>query len=143
MGDGWTAADMHRLGTRHATLEARRDLEGVMATLVAEPEYEFWPAGLAMSGNAKVRRYYEHLFDQFIPATQSYELIAEWASDSSVAQEYAIHVKADGRVEMHRVVGILYAEGSLLGGERVYAGERCMRLMVGDLLDELSPILRP
>lgn len=136
----WTAEDMLRLGTKHADLEARRDLEGVMATLVDEPEYEFWPAGLKMSGAAQVRRYYEHLFDFFIPRTKSYELIAEWASGSAVAQEYEIELEIDGQPEKHRVVGILQAEGSLLGGERVYASERCMRLMVGPLLDELESL---
>lgn len=136
----WSVEDMYRLGTRHAQLEARRDLEGTMSTLVTEPEYEFWPVGLRMSGGANVRRYYEHLFAHFVPATRSYRLISEWASESSVAQEYAIHVETAGKIEVHRVVGILYAEGSLLGGERVYASERCMRLMVGDLFDELSPL---
>jgi hypothetical protein len=30
--------------------------------------------------------------------------------------------------------------GGLLGGERVYASERCARLMTGDLFDELQPL---
>jgi len=42
-------------------------------------------------------------------------------------------------VESHHVIGILYAEGSLLGGERIYTGERCARLMAGDsLIDEIA-----
>jgi hypothetical protein len=140
MATDWNVDDMYRLGTKHAQLEARRDLEGVMATLVAEPEYEFWPAGLRMSGAAQVRRYYEHLFSWFIPRTISHELIAQWASVSAVAQEYRIDLDIDGARESHRVVGILYATGPLLGGERVYASERCMRRMVGDLFDDLVPL---
>ena len=139
MAGSWTAADMHALGTRHAELEAKGDLEGTMATLVEEPTYEFWPAGLRMAGRGQVRRYYEHLMGHFIPSTRSYELISEWASETSVAQEYAIHVEVDGTVESHRVIGILFASGTLLGGERVYASERCTRLMVGRLYDELKP----
>jgi hypothetical protein len=46
-----------------------------------------------------------------------------------------------GRTETHRVLGILYAEGALLGGERVYASDRCIRLMTGALYDELEPIV--
>ncbi len=136
----WTAADMHALGTRHAELEAQGDLEGTMATLVDDPSYEFWPAGRRMTGREQVRRYYEHLFGHFIPRTRSYELISEWASETSLAQEYEIRVEVDGRIESHRVIGILFASGTLLGGERVYASERCTRLMVGRLYDELTPV---
>ncbi len=140
MASTWTAADMHALGTRHAELEAKGDLEGTLATLVEDPSYEFWPAGLRMAGREQVRRYYEHLFGHFIPRTRSYVLISEWASETSLAQEYEIRVEVDGKVESHRVIGILFASGTLLGGERVYASERCTRLMVGDLYDELTPI---
>ena len=139
MASTWTAADMYALGTRHAELEAKGDIEGTMATLVDDPSYEFWPAGLRMAGREQVRRYYEHLIGHFIPRTRSYELISEWASETSLAQEYEIRVEVDGKVESHRVIGILFASGTLLGGERVYASERCTRLMVGRLYDELKP----
>ena len=60
---------MLELGTRHAALEARCDLEGTMATLVDDPVYGFFPIGLGMRGRDQVRRYYEHLFRSFVPAT--------------------------------------------------------------------------
>ncbi len=127
-----------RLGTRHAELEARCDLEGVMGTLVTEPSYEFHPMGLGMSGGAQVRRYYEHLFSSFIPSARSYRLLDQWANERSLAQEYDIEVGVGGAREHHRVVGILFASGALLGGERVYGSERVLRLMAGDaLFDEL------
>ena len=137
----WNAQRMYELGTRHAELEAKADLEGTLATLVDEPSYEFLPVGRGMYGMAQVRRYYEHLFASFIPRTRSYRLLEEWVSARSVAQEYEIEVEVDGRSERHRVVGVLFAEGSLLGGERVYASERCIRLMTGDaLFEELQPL---
>jgi len=62
-------------------------------------------------------------------------------NESSVAQEYEIVVGVDGGQESHRVIGILWSDGGpLLGGERVYGGETIIRLMVGDLYDELQPI---
>ena len=62
-------------------------------------------------------------------------------NESSVAQEYEIVVGVDGGQESHRVIGILWSDGGpLLGGERVYGGERIIRLMVGDLYDELQPM---
>ena len=84
---------------------------------MAAPVYEWQPMGWVMKGRDMVVRYYEHLISSFIPSTCGVRLVAQWASESSVAQEYVIDVKADGRVESHHVIGILYAEGSLLGGE--------------------------
>ena len=34
----------------------KADLEGTLATLVENPSYEFWPAGLRMTGREPVRR---------------------------------------------------------------------------------------
>ena len=144
MSGGWNAQRMLELGRRHAELEGRCDLDGTMATLIVEPVYEFFPVGLRMRGVTHVRRYYENLFGNFIGNT-SHTLIAEWVSESSVAQEYEIVWDPKGKPEAHRVIGILFrAEGSeLLGGERIYASERCARLMLGDALcDELEPIGR-
>lgn len=140
MPQTWTALDMEKLGGRHAELEARCDLEGVLATLVASPHYEFWPTGLRLSGGSLVRRYYEQLFVNFISRTRSYELIGQWGDESAVVQEYTVTLEVDGGMETHRILGILYADGNRLGGERVYASDRCIRRMVGDLWSELTPI---
>jgi hypothetical protein len=140
MAGRWTADDMYALGTHHAKVEAEGNLEATMATLVGEPVYEFLPLGLRMVGHLNVRRYYKHLLSEFVPRTRGYELLEEWVNETSVSQEYAIDVAVDGQIERHRVIGILYAEGGLLGGERIYSSERCARLMAGDaLIDELLP----
>jgi hypothetical protein len=139
MAELFTTAQMYELGTRHASLEARGDIDGTMATLVEDPVYELLPMGLAMRGREQVLRYYENLIGKFIPMTVGYELLEEWVNETSVCQEYRIEVKVNDVRETHRVVGVLYREGSLLGGERVYASERCLRLMAGDdLIDELE-----
>ena len=67
-----------------------------------------------------------------------YELVDEWVNEDSVAQEYRITVDVDGNQETHHVIGILYREGALLGGERIYASERAIRLMTGTMFDELE-----
>ena len=139
----WSPERMLELGHRHARLEAERQLEPLMQTLVPDAVYEFHPMGLAMRGNANVRRYYEQLLGRFMTWVRGYELLDEWANEHSVAQEYDIQVQVDtGRLETHRVVGILFrAPGTeLLGGERVYGGERIVRLMTGELYDELGPL---
>ena len=142
MAGSWSVERMLELGRRHAALEERCDIDGTLDTMIENPVYEFFPAGLRMEGAANVRRYYENLLNVFVPNTSA-SLIEEWVSDRSVAQEYEIVVDPQGSAEVHRVIGILYlAEGTeLLGGERVYASERCARLMLGDpLFDELDPV---
>ena len=134
---------MLELGVRHATLEAQCDLEGTMATLIDDAVYELHPMGLGLRGSAEVRRYYANLMGKFIPRTVGYELLSEWVSESSVAQEYEIEVRVDGGNEKHRVIGILFADAARsgkLGGERVYGRERILRLMFGEMYDELKPL---
>ena len=131
---------MRELGTRHSTLEARGELEPLLATLVADPIYEFHPIGLCMRGGDAVRRFYTQFCEHFLPLRHSYRLLREWASEREVVQEYDVSLRVAGAVETHRVLGILYAEGELLAGERVYASERFIRLMTGELFAELEPI---
>jgi hypothetical protein len=140
----WTAQQTHAVATRHAELEARGDLEGTMATLIETPRYEFHPLGLRMTTTEQVRRYYEHLLGHFVPMTRGYELLEEWVNETSLAQEYSITLGTPEGEETHRVIGVLFvdeaskATGGLLGGERIFASERCTRLMVGDeFVDEL------
>ena len=137
---GWTAEKMYELGTRHAELEARGKLDELMATLVPDPVYEFHPTGLKMRGGDRVRRYYAQFIENFIPMTAGYTLLEEWVNETSVGQEYEIVLRVDGALEKHRVIGILYADGELLGGERVYSSELFVRRIAGELFDELEPI---
>ena len=130
----WTAEAMHALGARHAQCETDCDLAGTMATVVPHPGYEFQPAGVRLEGRDQVRRYYDHLLTQFVPSTREVVLVEEWVSAVSVAQEYEITVEVSGDLETHRVIGILFAEGELLGGERIFSSERCARLMLGEAL---------
>ena len=138
--DGWSVEKMAALGARHAELEGRGELELLLETLVEDPVYEFYPAGLTMRGGDQVRRFYAQFCEKFLPMRHSYALVGEWVDEKAVVQEYEISLRVDGVVESHRVLGILYAEGDRLGGERVYASERFVRLMTGELFDELVPI---
>ncbi len=141
----WSLSDMIELGHRHARLEAERRLDPLMETLVESPSYEFHPLGLGMSGGDRVRRYYAQFFESFMEKIVGYELLHEWADERAVVQEYDIRVRDGGIAETHRVIGILFAEDTpdgrtRLGGERIYASERCVRLMAGDVFDEFEPL---
>ena len=136
----WSVEQMAELGMRHSTLEAQGKLEPLLETLIEDPVYEFQPIGLGMRGGDMVRRFYTQFFTDFVPLRHSYRLLSEWVSEQSVAQEYEIALKLGNEVEHFRVIGILYAAGELLGGERVYASDRFIRLMTGALFDELTPL---
>jgi hypothetical protein len=138
----WNAEKMRELGARHAQLEAEGDLDGVMATLVDDPVYDFWPIGLRARGRDSIRRYYEHLIHVFIPTQHGYRLVDEWLSERSLCQEYEIEVDAATGPVTYQVMGILWAKGELMGGERVWGSEECLRAMLGPLFDELKSIQR-
>lgn len=140
MSKQWTVENMYELGTRHARVEAQKNLDALMETMVAEPVYEFYPVGRMLRGGEKVRRYYQQFMDNFMNTIVDYELVEEWVNETSVIQEYNITVEIDGVRETHRTVGILYAKGELLGGERIYGSERMIRQFAGDMYDELEPL---
>ena len=141
---GWDREQMAALGHLHAELEARQQLEPLLETLVPEPAYAFYPLGRGLCGGENVRRYYAQFFADFMQKIRGHALREEWVNETSVAQEYDITVEADGETEMHRVLGILFAEagpdGVRLGGERIYGSERVVRLMTGAMWDELHPL---
>ena len=141
MGESWDADSMLELGRRHASLEARRELDALMGTLVANPVYEFHPLGLRLSGGDRVREYYRQFFENFMQSIVDYKLLEEWVNETSLTQEYDITVEVEGARETHRLLGILFADGTLLGGERIYGSERVILLMAGPLFTELEPSL--
>jgi hypothetical protein len=113
-----------------------------MATLVADPVYEFWPIGRRARGGDLIRRYYAHLMQDFMPRLRGHTLIEEWVSARSLAQEYVVELDGPEGPERHHVIGVLWVagEGPLMGGERVWGSERCLRAMLGPVWDELEPI---
>ena len=138
-----SSEEMRALGMRHALLEAEGDLDGTMATLVADPVYEFWPCGRRMVGAESVRRYYEHLVGEFMPRQVGYSMVAETVSPDALSQEYVIELRKGDGSEHHRVLGILVgseSERDKLAGERIWGSEEILRAMVGPVFDELERI---
>lgn len=138
-GNNWNAEEMLALARLHAQLETEQKLDPLMDTLISEPEYEFYPQQLRMRGGDLCRRYYQQFFDDFMQKIDGYKMVEEWVSETSVAQEYDITLRINGKLETHRVLGILFAEGRVLGGERIYGTERVIELMAGSVLKEFEP----
>lgn len=140
MTQSWTVEDMAALGQLHVTHEVAQDMESLMATLVAEPVYEFYPLGKKLVGNGLVRLYYKHFNASVLDRMRSMKTFDEWTSLDSSAMEVEMLLDIDGEVQAHRVLGVLYRDGVLLGGERIYAAEPTIRLMLGPLFSELEDL---
>jgi hypothetical protein len=139
--EGRRVDDLIDLAHAHAKAEADGDIDATLATLEDDPVYELLPIGLTFRGRPAARRYYEHFFGVFRPSAVGSELRNEWAGEHGVAQEYLIEVRgADGTIEEYPVLAILTFGERALSGERLYAGERLLRLMFGPVLDEAEPI---
>jgi len=60
-----TLRRIKRLWVRHSIAEARRDIDGLIATLAPDCVYEVVPTGQRWEGHAGARRFYEELFRAF------------------------------------------------------------------------------
>lgn len=138
--DDWSVERMTELGNRHAWVEAEKRLDELMDTLVAEPVYDFVIQGLRLRGGERMRRYYQQFFEDYAPRVIEGELLTQWADESAVVREDALEIRGPEGPERQRVISVLFAEGDRLGGERIYASDRVVRMMAGEMFGELEPI---
>lgn len=129
--DKMTIDDMKKLVQKHAQLESNHDLEGVLATLVENPVYEIYPAGLKLQGKENVRAFYREHFDSFFPLITSFKLINEWWNPESACMEYDLFLKEPYAEKPYRILVVLTAQNNLLLGERFYINEELAQLMSG------------
>ena len=117
---------------RHAQAEADGDLATTLATLEDAPVYELATVGLSFRGKDAARTYYEYFFGTFQPWIAGFELVNQWATDEGLGEEYWMHLALpDGSRESHRIIGMLVFGETRLAGERLYASERLLRVMLG------------
>ncbi len=117
---------------RHAEAEANSDLATTLATLENDPIYELATLGLSFRGRAAAQTYYEHFFGTFQPWIAGFELVNQWATPEGLGEEYWLDLALPGcERERHRIVGILVFGATKLAGERLYASERLLRVMLG------------
>jgi hypothetical protein len=127
----------------HAGAEAAYDMDRVLATLVAEPRFEFFPLGKQLSGRAKVEKFYREQYPNFGPMVSGYEVIGEWTNEIAALQEYTIDVdEADGSTTRYQIISMMPGDDAtgLLTGERLYCDEGFVRALLGPLFDLLEPI---
>jgi hypothetical protein len=77
----------------HADAEAVFDIDRVLATLVPEPLYEFYPAGRVLSGWTSIERFYRFQYPVFATQVVDFDLLGEWVNERTAVQEYVIVVR--------------------------------------------------
>ena len=118
-------------GRRVAAVQSG-DIDAVMASLVDEPVFDFFPLGLRLSGHDDVRRYYGHFLTEVIPRSQG-TLVATLVGEREVAFEFVTAVATSaGGLETFRILAVQPVVGNRVAGERLYASERYVRVIVGD-----------
>ncbi len=126
------AEKIRQLVQKHADLEVKLDLEGVLGTLADCPIYEFYPARLKLEGKENIRKFYRQHFDCFFPKIKSFQLINEWANENAVCFEYDLYLKEPfDPNRVFRIMVVVTAKDSLLLGERFFVEDELVRLMTG------------
>jgi hypothetical protein len=123
--------EMKTLVQKHADLESKHDIEGVLATLVENPVYEIYPSRLKLEGKESVRAFYREHFVSFFPLIASFKLVNEWWNPESACMEYDLLLKAPYDKKPYRILVVLTAKNNLLLGERFYIDEELAKLMSG------------
>jgi hypothetical protein len=128
-----TVDEMRNLVQKHADLETKLDLEGVLATLVDNPIYEFHPDRLRLEGKENIREFYQNHFDSFFPLIKSHVLINECWDIHSACLEYDLYLKEPyDPNRAYRINVVLTEKNSFLIGERFYVENELARLMAGE-----------
>lgn len=129
--------EMRTLVQKHADFETKLNLDGVLATLVENPIYEFLPDRLRLEGKENIRQFYRYHFDLFFPLIKSHVLINECWDANSACMEYELYLKEPhDPSRAYRLMVVLTKENSLLIGERFYVENELARLMAGPSFDK-------
>lgn len=126
-----TIEKMKALVKKHTDAESNNDIEAVLATLVDNPVYEIYPAGLKLEGKENVSAFYREHFDSFFPLIASSQLINEWWNPDSACMEFDLFFKAPYAEKPYRLLVVITAKNNLLLGERFYVSEELAQLMSG------------
>jgi hypothetical protein len=126
----------------HAQAEAEFNIDRVLATLVPEPRYEFFPLARAMSGWTNIEAFYRQQYPQFAPDVVGYDLRGEWVNEHATVQEYVIDIRDGGGAVSYHVMSMMPVDdhARLLTGERLYCDEGFVLALLGPFYDRLEPI---
>ena len=127
----------------HAGAEGENDMPRVLATLVAQPEFEFFPMRKRIRGRKNIEAFYYEQYPKFGPKVAGYEVTGEWTNEIAAIQEYVIDViEDDGSTSKYNVISMMPADDAtgLLKGERLYCDDGFVKALLGPLVSALEPI---
>ena len=130
----------------HAFAEAAEDMDRVLATMVAEPVFEFYPMKMKIVGRTNIERFYREQYTLFSPLVVGYQVLSEWTNECAALQEYWIDVTDDtapSGTTRYFVMSMMPGddESGLLTGERLYCDDGFVRALLGPLYACLEPIM--
>ena len=116
-----------RLWQKHVLAENRRSIEGLLATLCAEPVYSVMATGAEYRGREAVAGFYRGLFEVMPDAT--FDLVREFVSENGVMEESVLRgtpvsewneLRPTGRaIALPLIIVFPMRNGEILG-ERMY-----------------------
>jgi len=129
------------LAFAHARAEERGDIEATLATFERDACFELYPCGLRLSGNERIRRYYEYFFAVASKRIVAHTMHAHAAGDTTLTMEFTVTVAyADGSRRDFRTLTVFPYGETALRGERIYADLEFFRVLFGPLLAEMEPL---
>jgi steroid delta-isomerase-like uncharacterized protein len=116
-----------RLWQKHVLAENRRSIDGLLATLCAEPVYTVLATGAVFRGREAVAGFYRGLFEVMPDAT--FDLVSAFVSEEGVMEESVLRgtplaewngLRPTGRaIALPLIIVFPIANGEILG-ERMY-----------------------
>ena len=116
-----TQDEMVELVREHDAQEAAGDVDAVMATVAADPFYEFLPLGYRIHGREGVSELYRRvlpMLKQVVAGASQHNI---WFSDDGYATEYEFNIQSeDGRPHTSSVIAAFTFDGRLMKSERAF-----------------------
>ena len=98
------------LADQHGEAELRGDLEGTLATLAPQPEWEV--CGRLYSGTDEVSRFYANLIERVVPGIKGRDLRNRWVTLAGVVNEVFLDVMlSDGVVKRYATIAVMTFDG--------------------------------
>jgi hypothetical protein len=135
-----TRAELDALLARRFAVISEGNLDRILDLFIPVPVYELPVIGRKLVGREGLRAYYAHFGANFMPRV-GYEMLGAHYGPSEVAFEILLKYRAEsGAVENFHTFAVQQVQGDRFVGERLYASERCYRLMFGGCWDLLETL---
>jgi steroid delta-isomerase-like uncharacterized protein len=127
-----------RLWQKHVIAENRRSIDGLLATLCAEPVYEVMATGETHRGREAVAAFYRGLFEAMPDVT--FELVTQFVGETGVVEESILigthtgilfGLPPTGRNVRLPIVIIFPMQNGEILGERLYFDLASLRRQLG------------